>query len=223
MAFELGSTAQPEATLVTSYRVDREGVYPHVILAFSEVSRLLGYETSDITGIDENEDGIFEALLIPDWHAREELIGSPVYDETGSAVGNVSAVEGDVITLDTPLVEVPVSLGAQLRTITGSLAWGSVASGRSWELRLPTNSNAVAEFLGAKLGAALFSAVKAVMAVTPVAVSDAEILAAVQTLAAQGWNIDSFIAMQAEEIEKERRAGLAPTGVVVIGNAPPVT
>lgn len=227
MAFELkeaSSSVSPEQTLVTSYSVHRQGKYPTVIVTFAEVAKLLGDPISNVTGVDLDFDGAFEALDLPDWALTEgetsPHIGSILYDGGRQPIGTVTAVEGSIFYLSSPILSVPSEVCVQARAVTGSLAWASVTYGHNWEIQLPMEPPLVAQYVGQLLGGALFSSVKAVMTEMGLVFSDLDVLAAVESLALKGINIDTFLATQGEKIEKDRRIEALPEGINVLGNAP---
>lgn len=221
MAFELGENVgqQPEATLLQSYRVERGGRFPLVVLSFAEVSKAWANSTLSVVGVDADEDGLFEALTLEDWDGQN-LVGQKLFDQTKTLIGTVTAMDAATFTLNAPIAVLPTQVWLEAFTSIGTLSWDVVPGGRQWEIALPMNSPALVNYVGGKLGAALFNAVKAVLALTSASVTDLEILGAIQTLAAQGLNVDSYIAAQGELIELNRRAGTTPVGISVAGNAP---
>jgi hypothetical protein len=94
--------------------------------------------------------------------------------------------------------------------ILGMVQHRPVRGGRRWELVLSSDDDVQRGRIEQMMGAAMFAAVKAGLEALEVEKTDQEIMGAVMALQAEGVNIDSILASQAESLELDRRAGGIP-------------
>lgn len=245
MAFEVAQSKQaPENTTVSNYSVSRLTGIQYLRTQMSETRR--GWvPVVVLRAADTNSDGVFEELDVqpvdPGYaHAPSDLLGRVLLNEVGATVGTVETAEAvpptpaspehpgapgywkltlaasgglpsaDAVTLESPHINF---FGAQVNN--------PVPSGRSWDLEL---SSAVPE-QAARMQAMMFriqvNFIMMALAALGVTKTPEEVQAAALTMMQQGNSIDSVIASEMEQLEKDRRSG-ALTAVTVIGPAPVV-
>lgn len=210
MAFELSTTTTvvPEATLVVRYTPHRIGVYPIVDIDYAEVARQTETAVVQISN-DENNDGIFEKAVLN--INVNELLGAEVYSSS-VCLGVVSALSGSENSIFLTTGSVNEMTGSlltfKLQAVTNSPAWKVI--GQEYTVRLDgSNDNAMAK-IGELLGTAYIQAVMAVVQQASSSLTLEQVQTAIFTLAQQGVNLDTFLAQQAEKLEKDRRAGTVP-------------
>lgn len=218
------SVETPDATLLSSYTIERMGLYPRVLLNYTEVVNILepGVEVTAAQDLDADEK--YEVLTVPAWQGRSDLVGRVLLAADETALGTIVAFEPipSNLTLDTGLVANPVGSTVCLQQLssTGSLGYAPAPRGVRWEIILDMKSTDVFQYLSQRLGGAYFAAVKAALGKLELVASDEQVLAAISALAQEGLNIDSFIAQQGDAVELDRRNKALPTGVEIAGQAP---
>lgn len=200
---------QADNILVTSYAVQhREGV-PALSVRYVEVKR--AYEdavTVDGVGIT------LDQVVVSAWAGRTDLVGRLVCLADGTPVGKILTWdEGtDLATLDTLFGSNPTGTQIQLqaRNLVGAPAYRLALNGAGYEIGIPMHTPEGETYAKDRMGAAFFAAAKALLTAMGVAHTDADIVAALNTLGAQGTSIDSFLAQQGEQIHADYVAGTLP-------------
>ncbi len=216
---------QPHATLVSEYSVYRLGADPVIRLQYAEVRRDSAPLVVIAEMLDEDEDGSFESLIIPDYDLRADVVGKELRLEDGTSIGKVTSVlEGSLMEVTgAESIVIPTRYILQTGTLEnytgakiyfelinqfGNPVYRPAIAGRRWETVISTTDQNAMPVLNGLMGNSLFNAVKAVLLkVGSNNISDSQIFTAIHALGMEGISIDSFITEQAEILEAERQAG----------------
>jgi hypothetical protein len=221
----------PVFALVSQYTVGRINQYPSVRVTFDEVVYLPEMTVIVDEALDANADNLFEKLRIAAWADQEELVGRELCLKNSTYLGKIVTAEKVTPPEDDPYLEITLDNGFALdlsgeeivliaKMPVGTNAYRRARAGLRWELYLDGSNPMAMTRMTTMLGRVYFKALKAgLMQLGINSVSDAQILMAVQALAAQGINIDGLLAQEGEQLELDRAAG-EPTGVLAFGDAP---
>lgn len=242
MAFELPTDrTSAEATTVSRYSLSRLGASPSLTVGYAETA--LGFEVVSVAqATDLNRDGVFETLRIDRWLDNPSVaVGLALTKEDGTAIGTIGTyvVTPAVPATDsTPAVPAygtatltsggfssaaPTTVRAPMINSFGVRAQVGVNGGRQWDLVLSSSYPSQNARMQTMLGTVSVTLVAMALAALGIAKTQAEIAAVIQSLAAQGNSLDSIIASQCEQLERDRRSGaLAPGDVLVGATAPAV-
>lgn len=234
----------PKFVLVSEYTVRRMGKFPSVTVRYTECSFLKSAPLAALAVEDLDQDGLFETITIADATSlgMGSLVGHIVSDLDDNALTTITATEQVVatpeerdennvvtraatyttkITLAAGLTQAKIDAGFAVvdRMPVGTTAYMPTPGGRTWEITLYGNNALAMTEMGNLLGGAYFMASKALIAKLGVASTDAEILAAIQALAAEGTNIDGMLGQQGEALEGKRQANQLPFAQIM-GDAP---
>lgn len=240
----LATRIPPKFALVSSYTVNRIGKYPMVNVAYMECNYLLGSTLVISASEDLDADGLAEVLTVQDL-GTASLVGHVLADKSSNDVAVITAFErvevtpettttdGAGVTVTTPATyaaKLTLSVGlsaAQLavpmavveKMPVGTNAYANAPDGAQWNISLYGSNPLAMQEMGNLLGGAYFAAAKAIIAQLGLTATDAQILGAIQALAAQGTNLDGFLAQQGEALEAKRQAGTLPFASIM-GVAP---
>ena len=228
----------PKFSLVSSYSVQRIGKYPSVTVRFQECNYLLTNALVVTAPTDTNADGLYEQITVQDvttlgitnpvGHMLSDLNSNMIATVTASEQVEVIPAGQDgagvptpaqyrtLLTLSTGVSDAQIagSLALVQRMPVGTTAYAPVNGAGQWEINLfGANAQAMQE-MGNLLGGAYFASAKAVLAKLGLTVTDADLMTAIQALAAEGSNLDGFLAQQGEALESKRRAGQLPFAMV---------
>lgn len=231
MSFELAQGSKlATGTTVAGIAWDRLGENPLVHLRFaetSEVKRGPFYVAEVETGEDSSTLVLAEFQNIaglPDREAQlASLKGGVVerYDrqEVGKVV-SVNPAEGS-ITLDRPVDASLKKAWVRVKNTLGLDPSQVAEGGKQWTLSLDTANHALLartmELLGLAHADAAWMVLQELVTAGKTdlaAVTYMDVLQAVQAGAAKGQNLEGFVALHAQTVERERRAGLLDVPVV---------
>lgn len=244
MAFSTVTTREvPKFVLLTEYTVFRSGAAPGVRVVFEEMVYILDSPVTVTQAQDLDADGKAETLTIPEWGGRTDLLGKILALPDSTRIGVITAVDQVQVTEDVwegaelvapatyeaqvrVAMEIPTDLSdaqvALVKTMAGvsTPQYRRAVGGRRWELALDGFNPAALGKMVNMLGAVHVEAVLSVLQVLGIStVTPAQVVGAVQTLAANGTNIDGMLAKQGEKLEQDRQAGLMPW-LIPAGDAP---
>lgn len=240
----LATKILPKFALVSSYTVNRIGKVPNVTVAYQECGYLLGDTLVISASEDVDADGLAEVLTVQDL-GTTSLVGRLVADKASNDVATITAYERVVVTPETTTTDAngvttttPATYASKLtlsagltaaalavpmavveKMPVGTTAYQPLPDGSGWTISLYGGNPQAMQEMGNLLGGAYFQSAKAVIAKLGLTVADADLMSAIQALAAEGTNIDGFLAQQGEAIEQKRQAGNLPYAGVM-GNAP---
>lgn len=215
MAFSVAAAPViPKFSVISEYSVFRIGLVPTARVVIQECIYILEQPTTIISSVDVDGDGKFEVITVSGWAG---VIGRTVSLADSTKVGVITAAS-EV----SPNVQITLDTGSETRLDgqqvflvvqmpVGTPAYQPAELGRRWELFIDgSNPDAMAR-LSLILGTVHVEAALAVLtALGNSTITQAQVAAAVQGLAAKAINIDGLIADQAEQLELDRRAGSVP-------------
>lgn len=245
MAFDVNRSSQetPQYTVVSSYEVHRLGQFPAVRVAYEECVFLTDDGVVEAVA-DDSGDGALDTIIVPALGGRTDLVGRDVVTEAGALVGKVLSVQQiEATPAGTDGAGIPVLatykaritlnsvvsatlVGAKVGVVkkmpVGTTAYRRAKGGKRWETLLTGQNPSSMEYIKNMLGTAYFTAVRLALVELGLSagVSDAQLVTALNALAAKGTNIDGILAQQAEKMERDRVAGTV-AGAQVYGEAPP--
>jgi hypothetical protein len=231
MAFEIiQDKEQPKFTVLSSYTVERVGEFPICRATFTECVYLTNAFVRAASVDDADGDGATERIIVPQaWNlTAQQLEGQYLTNKNNVILGQI--VSAEIVNIPastddegvvTPAVhevrlamnapQSPSVAGTKVAVIkrmpTGALAYRKAQSGKEWSISLNGAEPAHLARMVTMLGAIYFKAIKSALGVFGVDKTDAEIFAALQTLAYQGINIDGLFAEAGDQLELDRRAG----------------
>lgn len=232
----------PAHTILTSYRVLRDGPVPRAELWFGDMVHIMEPAVTVQAAFDEDEDGVQETLHIPALAGRADLAGRLLAFGNSEHVGRVVAavdedIEGQPVAVLTitpsadldPLLDLTdAEVHVVERMPVGTPQYRQATNGNAWLLMLdgavPEHMAKMQEMLGAAHVEAVMLVLGLLAQQTPTkALSEVtlgDVAGAVMALAAEGTNIDGILARQGEALEAARQAGEVPWLGVAGGVAP---
>lgn len=233
MAFEVPTDRiVPESTTVAGFTLQRLAA-PVLRVKYNETTRgwldVLVSEKVDATTLVINEfiDNPSAAPGIELFLADDTSIGTisdyivlPAVPATETDPG--SPAKGQATITGVGLAaDAPATLKRAMLNAFGIQAQLPVVGGRQWELVFPSEIAASAAKMQSMLGSITVAVVAAALAQLGVVKTVEEIGAAVQAMAAAGDSLDSLIASEFEQLEKDRRSGALPsTDYMPVGSVP---
>lgn len=234
MAFSIAPNNEaPKYTVLSKYEVYRIGAFPSATATFTECVYDLDGPAIVQSATDLDEDGLLETLSIPGLVGVGGLVGRKLCYADSTEIGRiatavVSEIAPGVSTVTITLVTPPtVDLtGARIGVCkvmpVGTPVYRRARGGKEWSIRLDGANGVAMQRMIQMLGAIYFVAAKSVIVALGVSKTDAEIVGALNALAANLVNIDGIFAAQGETLEQDRRTGALHPSITVLGDAPVV-
>jgi hypothetical protein len=200
----------PQQRTCASYKVARLGMHPFMEMVFTETVNDVVALTI-VSATDTDDDSKFDTLVVSvtttgpgaaDW--REEIVGKSLVKSDDSVLGVCESLLGDSVKLVTGIDADPTGVVLIYTRINGfgevvaRPALGGTSYTRALSAAVPSQFSKMQEVLGT----VAFTLVSAVIAQLGLTASPQDIGAALQTLAASGSNLDSFIVQELEALQE---------------------
>lgn len=224
MAFEAALDI-PTKTTQSGYTLNRLGEFVTLDLEFSET--IDDVAEAALTAVqDVDGDGVFETLVVPALAPLfDRLVGLPLALADGTPLGTAVAVDAAAKSVVVTGAPTPAMVGGVVRVRRinhfGIPVDRTADNGRTYRVKLTTQDPAQRERLLTILMTASFNLVSQTLTQAGIAFTPGQLVGALQALAAQGVNLDTFLVEEFQRVEQDRRAGqVALRGVEVEGKAP---
>lgn len=221
----------PRFSFVSDYAVARIGRYPSVRTGLAEV--LFEMIEVDLAATGEpDQDGRVSTLSVPALAHRTDLVRHAIATLGSEIIGQIASIEtvvvdeGDytvipeipavyevTVTLaePVPVDAIPDRIGVVRQVPTGTPAYRRAARGKEWAIELRGSEPEAMARITEIMAGVHARAVRAVLdELGDTEITDAQVMGAIQSLAARSQTIDTWLSEAGEQLEIDRQAGALP-------------